>query len=97
MKVGSDMLLRFSVANFLSIRDQVEFSMIATDSKQKPLNHVMRCGKYNVLKEYSRYYLCECVQNGRSLYKECFLKIDVDGVKEISLEKESNPRVGWHM
>ena len=50
MKVGSDMLLRFSVANFLSIRDKVEFSMIATDSKQKPLNHVMRCGKYNVLK-----------------------------------------------
>ncbi|MCI7611748.1 MAG: hypothetical protein MSS66_01935 [Selenomonadaceae bacterium] len=50
MKVGSDMLLRFSVANFLSIRDQVEFSMIATASKKRPLNHVMKCGKYSVLK-----------------------------------------------
>ena len=51
--------------------------------------------KYNVLKEYSRYYLCECVQNGVGLYKECFLKVDVDGVRKI--KKKIEPRMGWHM
>ena len=53
--------------------------------------------KYRVVSEYPRYYLCDCLQNGRALYRECFLKIDVDGIKEITVEKESNPRVGWHM
>lgn len=53
--------------------------------------------KYNVIKEYARYYLCECEQNGVSLYRECFLKVDVDGVIEVPVEKERPARVGWHM
>ena len=53
--------------------------------------------KYRVIKEYPRYYLCECLHNGKALYRECFLKIYADGVVEIPVEKESNPRMGWHM
>lgn len=58
-------------------------------------NHKTR--KYRVLKEYPRYYLCECIYNDGPIYRECFLKIDIDGVIPVELEKESNPRVGWHM
>ena len=47
---------------------------------------------YNVIKEYPKYYLCECVQDGKSLYKECFLKIYVDEVKKV--RKPIGPRLG---
>lgn len=53
--------------------------------------------KYRVIKEYPRYYLCECVEDDKCLFKECFLKIDIDRIIPVELEKESNPRVGWHM
>ena len=88
MKVGSDMLLRFSVANFLSIRDQVEFSMIATDSKQKPLNHVMRCGKYNVLKGS---YLFGANASGKSTFIKSidfFRTLILHGVQNVNLDKK---------
>lgn len=51
--------------------------------------------RYEVIKEYPRYYLCECIYNGKPLYKECFLKIYVDKIKEIP--KTMDARVGWHM
>lgn len=50
---------------------------------------------YKVIEEYKRYYLCEYIQNGKPIYKECFLKVEVDDVKEI--ERTMDPRVGWHM
>ena len=56
-----------------------------------------RTRKYHVIQDYPNYYLCECVQEGKTLYRECFLKVDVDDVVEIPVEKERPARVGWHM
>lgn len=88
MKVGSDMLLRFSVANFLSIRDQVEFSMIATASKKRPLNHVMKCGKYSVLKGS---YLFGANAAGKSSFIKSidfFKNLALYGVQRVNLDKK---------
>ena len=42
------------------------------------------------LKEYSKYYLYAYVDdNGREFYKECFLKIDIDGIPERKREPEN--------
>ena len=53
--------------------------------------------KYRVLKEYPRYYLCECLYNGKSVYRECFLKVEVYKIKEVPVEREKYRGTGWHL
>ena len=36
---------------------------------------------FKLIKEYEKYYLYGYEQDGKILYKECFLKVVVDGVK----------------
>lgn len=52
---------------------------------------------YKVIKEYPRYYLCECIHNGIPLYRECFLKVDIDGVREVPVIRGKYKGTGWHM
>jgi hypothetical protein len=61
----------------------------------KKLHFKRQTRKYEVVKEYPRYYLCECIQDGKKLYRECFLKVEIRGVKEVP--RTMDPRVGWHM
>ena len=82
------MLLRFSVANFMSIRDRVEFSMVATSSNNFHLKHTTKCGKYNVLKGS---YLFGANASGKSTFIKamCFLKeIVLYGMQSVNVEKK---------
>ena len=36
--------------------------------------------KFKLIKEYEKYYLYGYEENGKILYRECFLKTEVDGV-----------------
>ena len=51
---------------------------------------------YNILKEYQSYYLCERIYKGKSLYRECFSKVDVDGVQTVKVVREASSKVGWY-
>ena len=53
--------------------------------------------KYHVIKEYPRYYLCECSYDGKTVYKECFLKVEVDKIKEVPVVREKYKGTGWHL
>lgn len=53
--------------------------------------------KYRVIKEYPKYYLCECIYKGIPLYRECFLKIEVDGVIEVPVAREKYKGTGCHL
>ena len=50
------------------------------------------------IKEYNNFYLYGKFHNGRLLYKECFRKSDIDGVKKQYVERDmynSASRRGW--
>ncbi len=40
----------------------------------------LRAKDFAILKEYTHYYLCGKIKDGKVLYKECFSKFDIDGV-----------------
>lgn len=42
---------------------------------------------FKFIKEYEKYYLYGYEEKGKILYKECFLKTDIDGVIETPREK----------
>lgn len=53
--------------------------------------------RYQVIKEYPRYYLCECIYNGKSVYRECFLKVEIHRIKEVPVVREKYEGTGWYL
>lgn len=43
---------------------------------------------FKLIKEYEKYYLYGYEQDGKILYKECFLKVVVDGVEKFDKSKK---------
>ena len=41
---------------------------------------------FKLIKEYKKYYLYGYEVHGKILYRECFLKVDIDGVIETPKE-----------
>lgn len=68
--------------------------IIIRENSKIHTNDALLTRRYRIIREYPRYYLCECLGDNKPVYKECFLKIDIDGVKEI--KKTGNAKPGGY-